>query len=99
MLRRPNITAFIETPEQILEAIERKKQRRESQRVCVEPQTAVEKWLDEKWMQMLALDRISIHDNFFDLGADPHKAAILLDRVQQELGVRLPVVVVFDAPT
>ncbi len=65
----------------------------------VEPRNAFEKILVDIWKRTLQIDKVGVHDNFFELGGDSLKAAILINRLQQELDVILYVVVLFDNQT
>ena len=66
------------------------------EKTYVPPETPVEKFLTQLWQDVLGIDRIGIEDNFFELGGDSLKAAILINRIQQELDEILYVVVLFD---
>ncbi len=63
------------------------------------PRTPLENFLAEEWRGVLALDRVGIHDKFFDLGGDSLRAATLANRLQQRLGEPVFVVAIFTAPT
>jgi acyl carrier protein len=65
----------------------------------VAPRTAVEQRLVSIWCQLLGLDRIGIHDNFFRLGGHSLLAAQVIGRIAQDLHVELPVGVLFDKAT
>ncbi len=65
----------------------------------VAPRNALEEALTEMWQELLGVERVGIHDNFFDLGGDSLKAAIFVNRLQEFLGEIVYVVVLFDAPT
>jgi amino acid adenylation domain-containing protein len=65
----------------------------------VAPRTPGERWLAERWCGVLGLERIGVDDNFFELGGDSIKAAVLINRLQEELGKVVHVVAIFDAPT
>ncbi|HEX8129403.1 MAG TPA: amino acid adenylation domain-containing protein, partial [Pyrinomonadaceae bacterium] len=65
----------------------------------VAPGTSLERWLTEKWCGVLGLERIGVDDNFFELGGDSIKAAVLINRLQEEIGKVVHVVAIFDAPT
>lgn len=57
----------------------------------------IERRLAEIWTQVLGLERVGIHDNFFDLGVSSLKAAVFLNRMQQELGYIVYITALFDA--
>src|SRR6185369_13996469 len=51
------------------------------------------------WCEVLRLEALGIDEDFFDLGGDSIKAAIVINRLQQELGEIIHVVTIFDAPS
>lgn len=63
------------------------------------PETVTENILADLWKQVLNLDRVGIHDYFFDLGGDSLKAIQLVHRTRDAFRVELPMLVLFDAPT
>ena len=65
----------------------------------VAPSTPLEKYLAEKWREVLGLEAVGVHDNFFELGGDSIEAAIVVNRLQEELGEIVHVVAIFDTPT
>ena len=73
--------------------------RPESGKEFVAPSTPLEKYLAEKWCEVLGLKVIGVNDNFFELGGDSIEAAILVNRLQEELDEILYVVTIFDTPT
>jgi acyl carrier protein len=56
------------------------------------PRNAVEETLARVWAEKLGLERVGIHDNYFNLGGDSVKAISLLAALNRELGcdVRIP---------
>ncbi|HEY1234438.1 MAG TPA: non-ribosomal peptide synthetase [Candidatus Binatia bacterium] len=64
-----------------------------------EPQSDVERLLAEIWAEVLAIDPVGIHDDFFDLGGDSLAAARVISRVRQKFELNLPIKALFDAPT
>jgi len=59
----------------------------------------VEAMLSELWTDVLGVEHIGIHDDFFDLGGDSIKGVIFINRLQEHLGEIIPVVNIFTAPT
>ncbi len=68
-------------------------------REFVAPRTPLEKHLAELWQELLGVTRVGVHDNFFELGGDSLKAAVLINRLQQQVGQVIWVAALFDAPT
>jgi amino acid adenylation domain-containing protein len=64
-----------------------------------EPRDTLEADLVAIWANVLGLDRVGIHDNFFDLGGHSLLACILVAQIETELGYRLPLAALFRAPT
>jgi amino acid adenylation domain-containing protein len=60
---------------------------------------AVEEMLSELWREVLGVERVGIHDDFFDLGGDSIKGVIFINRLQERLGEIVHVVTIFNAPT
>jgi acyl transferase domain-containing protein/acyl carrier protein len=65
----------------------------------VAPGSGTERVLSVMWQELLGIEGIGIHDNFFDLGGHSLFAARVLSRVRGAFGVSLPLEAVFDAPT
>jgi aryl carrier-like protein len=63
------------------------------------PRGTLEELLARLWGEVLGTDDVGLRNNFFDIGGDSLKAAMLLNRLQEELGEVVYVVVLFDAPT
>lgn len=63
------------------------------------PRTPVERRLLRMWEEVLGLEGLGIHDNFFDLGGDSLRAAAVIGRIRGELGVALDYHAFFDDPT
>jgi acyl-CoA synthetase (AMP-forming)/AMP-acid ligase II/acyl carrier protein len=65
----------------------------------VAPQTPVEEALTKIWEEVLKLERVGIHDNFFDLGGHSLVATQVMSRVRAALRVELPLRTLFERPT
>jgi amino acid adenylation domain-containing protein len=63
------------------------------------PRTATEQAVADIWTAVLKVDRVGIHDNFFDCGGHSLRVLVVLSRVRKVLGVELPLRVLFEAPT
>ncbi len=71
----------------------------ESERAYVAPRSPVERFLAEKWQEVLGVEKVSVTDNFFELGGNSLQAAVLTNRMQEELGASAHVRALFMAPT
>jgi acyl carrier protein len=61
--------------------------------------TLLEKDLAQIWSDVLALDQVGIHDNFFDLGGHSLAATRVVTRVFRHFQVDVPLQRLFDSPT
>ena len=51
------------------------------------------------WAELLKVERIGIHDDFFDLGGHSLMAIKALSRIREEFDVDLPLATLLQAPT
>ncbi|MDF3313435.1 amino acid adenylation domain-containing protein, partial [Rhodococcus sp. T2V] len=65
----------------------------------VTPRTEVEQVLAAVFGTVLGLDRVSVHDSFFDLGGNSLSVTRVAARITESTGTRLSVRDVFEAPT
>jgi hypothetical protein len=65
----------------------------------VAPRTPAEVVLAGIWTQLLGLDQVGVHDDFFEQGGDSFGALRLVGMVRDALGVELPVRAVVTNPT
>jgi amino acid adenylation domain-containing protein len=63
------------------------------------PETAEEKWLAEVWAEVLGIERVGVHDDFFHLGGHSLLAARVIARLRRHLQVDLPLRSLFQGPT
>jgi acyl carrier protein len=63
------------------------------------PRTRVEKDLVEIWVQVLGMEQVSVHDDFFDLGGDSMLSTQLVSRLRETFAVELLLRDLFTAPT
>ncbi|HSF38969.1 MAG TPA: non-ribosomal peptide synthase/polyketide synthase [Thermoanaerobaculia bacterium] len=66
---------------------------------CAAPSTPAEQALAEIWCQVLRIERIGVHDDFFELGGDSLLAVRLLARLREVFRVEVPLRTLFEAPT
>jgi thioesterase domain-containing protein len=72
--------------------------RPEQEKVYVAPRTKFEGILTGMWQRMLNINKIGIYDNFFELGGNSLQAAIFINKLEEKLGEKVRVVVLFKAP-
>ncbi|AOW98529.1 hypothetical protein BJP34_02890 [Moorena producens PAL-8-15-08-1] len=65
----------------------------------VAPQTQTQKVLAEIWAEVLGIEQVGIHDNFFDLGGHSLMATKVVSRLRNTVQVELPISRLFENPT
>ncbi len=65
----------------------------------VAPRTGVEQILARIWEELLGLERVGVHDDFFHLGGHSLLAIQVLSRVRRLLEVELSIRSLFESPT
>jgi acyl carrier protein len=75
------------------------KTRPELQEAFVSPRNEVEETLAEIWSQVLDIQPVGIHDNFFNLGGHSIMATQIIARAHSKMGVELPLISIFESPT
>ena len=73
--------------------------RPELNKAFVAPRGPTEEIVAEIWAQLLDIERIGIHDNFFDLGGHSLLATQLMSRVRETFQVEIPLRRLFELPT
>ena len=69
------------------------------EKVFVAPRTSTQSILVEIWAELLNLERVGIHDNFFDLGGDSLLAVRLMSQIYDRFERELPLSLLFLNPT
>jgi amino acid adenylation domain-containing protein len=65
----------------------------------VRPRNPIEESLAEIWAEVLGVDQVSIHDDFFGLGGHSLLATQVMVRVREAFQVDLPLRALFESPT
>ncbi|MEW6736015.1 MAG: amino acid adenylation domain-containing protein, partial [Acidobacteriota bacterium] len=65
----------------------------------ISPRNVAEEILTAIWTEILKLEQINIHDNFFDLGGHSLLATQLISRVRNTFKIELPLRSLFEQPT
>src|SRR5262249_58592558 len=68
-------------------------------RIFVAPRTALEKSLAKRWAEILQLEQIGIHDDFFASGGDSLLATHVLSHIYNLTKIELEASRFFEAPT
>ncbi|WP_293116829.1 non-ribosomal peptide synthetase [Okeania sp. SIO1I7] len=63
----------------------------------VAPETKTQKGLAQIWGQVLGIEKVGIHDNFFDLGGHSLMATQVLARIDDNFEIELPLINLFEA--
>lgn len=65
----------------------------------MEGRTQKQEMLCDIWADILGIENIGLHDNFFDLGGDSFDVVRLLSQIQAEFGVAVSLEALIQAPT
>jgi amino acid adenylation domain-containing protein len=63
------------------------------------PTDDLERQVAAIWERVLGIERVGIHDNFFELGGTSLSGIQLVSELKKQLGVDVPTVSIFQAPT
>jgi amino acid adenylation domain-containing protein len=63
------------------------------------PRSELEELVANNWREILQIDNISVHDNFFTLGGHSLLAIQVVSRLQEAFNKEVPLRILFDAPT
>jgi acyl-CoA synthetase (AMP-forming)/AMP-acid ligase II/acyl carrier protein len=66
---------------------------------CLMPTTPTEEVLSDLWKEVLGIERVGVHDNFFALGGQSVLATQVVARLHSLYGVELPTQTLFEAST
>jgi acyl carrier protein len=71
------------------------------EREHVAPRNAMEELLVEIWAEVLGLERerVGVHDDFFEIGGHSLLAFQMITRIQDDLGVEMPLRSLFESPS
>lgn len=59
------------------------------------PRTPLEKWLAQLWAEVLEIDRVGVHDDFYALGGDSLLATRIISRAQETFQAEVPLKVLY----
>jgi len=65
----------------------------------VAPRSPIEEIIAEIWSEVFKLEKVGVHDNFFDLGGHSLLATQLISRILSEVQCQLPLRTLFERPT
>jgi amino acid adenylation domain-containing protein len=65
----------------------------------IPPRTEVERLLAEIWQEVLHVESVGVHDDFFDLGGHSLLATQVVSRVRNVMGMELTLRTLFESPT
>jgi amino acid adenylation domain-containing protein len=63
------------------------------------PRSSLERLLADIWMEVLSVDKVGIHDDFFEVGGQSILATQFISRVQQVVPGKVPLQAIFETPT
>ena len=69
------------------------------QRSFVEPRNDTEQVIAAIWCEILGIERIGIHDNFFEIGGHSLLATQVASRIRNTLNIQLELRAIFENPT
>jgi acyl transferase domain-containing protein len=67
--------------------------------VYAPPSNEVEHAVVRVWQDLLGIEKLGIHDNFFDLGGNSLIGLKVIGRLKKELSINISVVALFEGPT
>lgn len=73
--------------------------RTEREAIPVAPRTRTEQFLAGIWTQLLGVDRVGVHDNFFEIGGHSLLATRVNSRIRETFQLELPLRAIFETPS
>jgi amino acid adenylation domain-containing protein len=73
--------------------------RPELQEAYVESASSLERTIQSIWREVLQIDRVGTHDNFFDIGGHSLRLAVVHSKLMQALSREMSIVEMFQYPT
>ena len=70
-----------------------------SRQAYVEPRTPLEERIAAIWAEALRIERVGVHDSFFDLGGNSILATQVFARLRETFGFEVPMRTLFEEPT
>lgn len=71
----------------------------EKEKVKVLPSTRIEKELIDIWKEILNVSKVSVKDNFFDIGGNSYGLMLVNNKINELLGYSVPLMQLFENPT
>lgn len=65
----------------------------------IEPATETERQIAEVWADLLGVDQVGVHDNFFEMGGSSLLGLQIVHRLRSEYQLAVPLTVVYEGPT
>lgn len=65
----------------------------------VEPGTATERLIADVWADLLGVDQVGVHDNFFEVGGSSLLGLQIVHRLRSDFQLAVPLTVVYEGPT
>lgn len=93
------IATNLYSAEEILKAIEsqHRKRRPDLSNEYVAPGNELERYIAETWQKVLGIEKVGIHDNFFEVGGTSLKGVQLIAKLRRKLNIDIPVVSLFES--
>lgn len=88
-----------EAARRALEAADEPSQERQLRNSYVEPRNELEVALCQLYQELLGVQRVGAHDDFFELGGQSLMAVRLFNKIRKRYQVDLPLSTLFEAPT